>query len=344
MSSYEETRLALKDHPIWEQQEKEAQERHNDRLVFKDDTVYTASTLADYMNCPWGYNLKRRGIKRKHKNVVTMRGTCFHNAADMLHRGLLPWDKWRDAWEAKRDEVETDPFNAELPFADTKSNEKIDQTWDEGAIMFGNYVEQERYAPVKLSEARFFMHVIHPETKTVYRMSGEVDQILGATTISLDDWIRDLKTGAATPDPMQLRRAFQFTTYGYALKHATFITPDDNTVRFDKHPGQLVYYQANKLLPYKRKTKQPDGSYKEKGDLRGDPNIIVPRTQDDYDYFPIEVCSIIRGIRMKMFPHNPVGISCRMCPVSHMCTNDKNVMQELDSMELLEEWEGTDND
>lgn len=235
--------------------------------------------------------------------------------------------------------------DAEIPWPDNTNEEKIETLFSDGGRILGNYVERNRDAKVLGTEVTFFMLLRHPRTGTSYRFTGTVDQVREGDIVmhnqtpgvyvpsdgeGLEVW--DLKSDADAPDQAFLDRNIQFSTYGLGLKHGLFEMAD-GLQPIGCYPSRSVWYHLQYLLPYKRGGTVPSTGRKySKGDLRGEPEIPVHRTPEDYEQFQAEACQMIRMIRMRMFFRSVTKIGCSMCSVKHACTSGR-YMKNVDLIE-----------
>lgn len=300
----------------------------------KTEQVYSASTLFSLSQCSWRYFLEfEEEVIPEVRRPQAVRGSALHKTIHRLHRDQA-WKHWLDVWQEERKRAILE--DAEIPWADNVKEEKIETLFSDGGTILGNYVEQHQRAKVLASEVSFYMLLQHPRTGTRYRFTGTIDQVREGDIVmhnqtpgiyvpsdgeGLEVW--DIKSDADSPDQAYLDRNIQFSSYGLGMRHGLFEMAD-GLQPIGVYPNRAVWYHLQNLLPYKRAGTVPSTGRKYfKGDLRGDPEIQVDRTPEDYEQFQVEACQMIRMIRMRMFFRSVTKIGCSMCSVKHACTSGR---------------------
>jgi hypothetical protein len=282
----------------------------------KDQTVYSSSRLSS-CDCLWAYKLQYVDmIEPRSRNFSSSVGTILHKSIATAHatNKLGDWgDIFDETWSEEIDRSE----ESNLPWSADVTDEEMTKSRDDALKVLGNYIERNRSETIIGVEMPFYSVLKHPNTGTRYRFTGTVDQLRVGPNGGI--WIPDLKYWKTPPPEAYLSVAKAPTTYGLALKHATFETNDGDLRRFDCYPERLSWYMLRNLLPYKRKVKKA-GLVFEKGDLRGEPDIEIHRSPAEYDDRLTKIFRLIQIIRMNLFVEQESPTKCTMCKMSHACT------------------------
>lgn len=297
--------------------------------------MWSKTALATLATCPERYRLQYVvGASPERRKVPMFAGTRYHRAIQHMHeeKDWAHWlDFYRENWEQ---ELAKD---LDTPWASETAGEELEEAFDDGLKILGNYAELNRRAKVVAVEAQFFMVLQHPRTETRRRFVGHIDQIRESDEAIMHNrtpgvWVPgesqlevwDLKRAIAKPDPLVLSLSQEFSIYGMALKEGWFGDPETSQQlgypalkRFGVYPQRHVWYHLMYLLPYK--TTRKDGSWT-KGDLRGDPVVPVDRRPEDYERAKTDLFRLIQMARMRLFFRTEGKFTCTMCDFTESCT------------------------
>ena len=277
---------------------------------------YRQSQINDYLSCPQALLLRLDGVEPLFRTLSQSRGAAVHGAVFRLHHDQT-WERWQgvfdDAW-AEEFSRPGPPINA--------TPDQIDCEYDDWQMAIGNYVEKEKDSSVLYSEL-MVRGVLTSRSGREYTVEGIIDQIR-VTDDGRGFDIYELKTNATLPGPATLQRNIQLCLYCWcAVTGEAFVDGAWVTVR-NALPGCLrncVLYKLSSLIPYKRAGRRSDGSKYQAGDLRGDPQVIVPVKADQLVEGAQGIARIIAAIRAGGFFWNPSALygGCDACPYKYAC-------------------------
>ncbi len=277
---------------------------------------YHQSEINEYLSCPQALLLKLRGVEPLFRAISQCRGRAVHDAIHRLHQHQA-WDHWETVFE----DAWCEEFNRPGPPINA-TPDQIEREYEEWPSAVGNYVEQERSAPVLFGELRV-RGIVTSRSGRRYAVEGTIDQIRRCQDGTGYE-VCELKTSAALPGQASLERNVQLCLYCWCCLSGDVFVGDRWVPAKDALPGFLrscVCYKLSSLIPYKRAGRRPGGTKYVASDLRGDPRIVLPVKPAQLVEGVQGIARIIAAIRAGGFFWNPSSRygGCDSCPYKYAC-------------------------
>ena len=282
------------------------------------DRPFHQSDFSTFLTCKWQFKLSRLDeVEPEARSIALVNGSAVHETIHILHTQNA-WKHYADVFDEEWDEqLKRD---IELPLVGEEKTEKLKV---ESKELIANYIPKNKDLDVVYSEVHF------GDMIGKYATRGIMDQVIWTKG---GKWLlRDLKTDAQAPALDYLMKNYQFGMYSHALLRGYLELPGGERVNIGQMP-MVSWYQLRNLVPYKRKSTKGGITYNA-GDLRGDPNMVVPITEEHMPYFESEIKKMIQQIRFGIFYREPrkTGSCVGFCRYTNAC--DKGVCSNCDYME-----------
>lgn len=287
------------------------------------------SNLELYLKCPRAYKLHLvDGVEPQHTPLSLCKAITSKTVIAKLHSGEKPltgvtedeitklctevWNFETSSLPIDKDEfaeivIQAKPETKNKPAtpAVTKGEKYLDEikTWVTG------YAKLEKDAQVVHSNVYF------EDTIGDITFSGYIDLIRKTPEGKIEVIL--FKTGSQVPSLAYLARDFAFSLAAHSMWQGKVFPayPESSQyIDFKTIPEVYCYY-----LPYLELYKRKNGN-SNKGDLKGNPLIPVPRSQNTLLDFEYEILHAASGIEMQYFPMNVKSIlGCAICQFAYQC-------------------------